>query len=101
MSNSFEISSKYDQNTGIKVEINNATVQLSVSDICYLLITIDEVATQSNNPPSRVQFIVAGTQYDFTNDEWHLLIDKLSSTAGAGGWNHLICEQIKHDGKQK
>jgi hypothetical protein len=92
MSNSFSILSSYSTQEGVQASINNQTVQLTVSDICYLLIEVDGKATSNAaSPPAHVKFSLHDINYDFTNEEWHSLQDELTSVVGKGGWTHTIC----------
>lgn len=69
-------------------------VQLTVADVCYLLLSIDGHAISSEKPPATVGFMLYGVHYQFTNDEWAAFNDALGSAAGAGGWSPTLCKYI-------
>jgi hypothetical protein len=95
MANTFLVSSPYSPNNGISIEINSVKIQLSLADICYLLLDIDGAATVSKTPPAIVAFTLHGVTYEFTNEEWADFVDALSSVAGEGGWSHTDCPKPK------
>lgn len=93
MPNSSDIKSPYTSSHGLSILINDKPIQLSVADICYLLLNVDGLATiPSVEPSNMVEFSLHSVHYQFTDNEWSVFKDALESVASSGGWSHTACK---------